>query len=110
MLTELPPSVAGALSQLTSLSWSYSHITGIPPALSLITTLQDLDLSNNPHLEFDADSFDHLAPLVHLTRLDLDGSCLCSSARDMEAFDDRVPSRVKRTYMWGNMDFQMLIC
>ena len=59
---------------MTSLTWRFTPITDIPPALSLITTLRELCLSDNDHLRVGSASAKPLLGLQHLTLLELSDS------------------------------------
>ena len=56
---------------MTSLTWGYSDMTEIPPVLSSITTLQELDLSKEFCLRVGPASAKPLLELEHLTTLKL---------------------------------------
>ena len=73
-LSELSPAVASALPQLTFLSWRHSRMRAFTPALSavsLITSLVELDLSKNDEWVLADDNPAPLLALPHLTKLNL---------------------------------------
>ena len=88
---KLPASVAQRLASLTSFTWRFSQLTEIPPALSLITSLQELDLSENYHMELGPDSAIPLLALDHMTLLNLNNSTFNSSLEVMMDFVNRLP-------------------
>ena len=66
-----PDSVAGGLRSLTSLSLSGNSFARIPTNLTMITTLQKLDLSQNKSLELHIQDLDTLSGLPYLQVLDI---------------------------------------
>lgn len=70
-MMELPASVARSLPNLTSLTWRYSQMAEIPPAVSLIRNLRELRLSGNLNLALGpaADLAKPLLALQHLTQV-----------------------------------------
>jgi len=69
-LRDLSVTMSSTLQQLSFLDLSGNEFAWLPTAVSCITTLQVLDLSDNGDLQMDDIDLDTLAALPHLRRLD----------------------------------------
>ena len=91
MLREMPDSSAQSLARLTSLAWRCSPITQIPPALSLVTSLQELQFHENERLQLGPASVTPLLPLEHLTFVNLNNSRFRGGKEAVQSFTNRLP-------------------
>ena len=91
MLWEMPDSSARSPTKLTSLTWRHSPIMEIPPALSLIHSLQKLKFSNDEHLLLGPASVKPLLALEHLSLLGLNNSRLRVGKRAIQGLTNRLP-------------------
>ena len=101
---ELPASVAQRLASLTSLTWRFSQLEKIPPTLCFITSLQELDLSENYHLKLWPASETPLLALEHLTLLKLNNSTFLSSMEEMMAFANSLPDYMAAFFVESDDD------
>jgi len=70
-IADFPAAVAKSLKQLTLLDLSQSSFMGIPASISLITTLQILNLANNNDIHLVHNDVNILAALPHLRSIEL---------------------------------------
>jgi Leucine-rich repeat (LRR) protein len=82
---EFPASVARALKRLTSLNLSGNKFARLPAALSIITTLQDINMIANRELQLMDSDLDTLTALSRLRILSLGRNFLKHSPGNLEA-------------------------
>jgi len=70
-LVDFPAAVAGALQRLTYLNLNKNNFQKLPAAISQITTLQSIKLTQNTPLQLEEDDLNTLAALPHLQILSL---------------------------------------
>ncbi len=94
MLDQLTPALASALPQLTSLAWRHSEMTTFSPALtavSLITSLVELDLADNARWELGGEDPAPLLALPNLTKLELGDADYINTGDDVRSFVKQLP-------------------
>ena len=91
MMRELPVASAQSLRRLTSLTWRSSPIAEIPPALSLIKSLQKFEISDNHHLQLGPALVKSVLALQHLTMLDWSYIRMRGGDRAIQRFTNQLP-------------------
>lgn len=82
-VAEFPDSVARVLMRLTSLILTDNAFPGIPESLTLITTLEKLDLSGNQRFQLHIDDIKILSGMPCLKALDISHACYDFSSQGL---------------------------